>query len=119
MKWILLAILVAATVAADLLQSREMKTAAAENEDMDGNWRILRLIATRRYLVMAILSMAISFFAFLALVQIEPISFVIPASSASFVIEIILARFVLKERLTTRRALGALLVSGGIILVAR
>jgi uncharacterized membrane protein len=119
MKWILLAIMVATTVAADLLQSREMKTAVSENEDLDGNWRILRLIGTRRYLALAILSMALSFFAFLALVQIEPISFVVPASSASFVIEIILARFILKERLTTRRALGVLLVSGGIILVAR
>ena len=43
----------------------------------------------------------------------------VPASAASFALETVLAKFVLGERLAARRAAGAILVCGGIVLVAR
>ena len=119
MKWLLLAVIVASTVAGDLLQSRGMKIAGGSSAAAPGLARVLGLITSRRDLALAILCMAVSFFAFLALVQTEPISFAVPASAGSFVAETILARFLLRERVASRRALGALLVAGGILLVAR
>ncbi len=119
MKWVLLALVIFSAVFGDLLQSREMKIAGRGSNRMPGALRILKLIAERRYLLLAILCMAVSFFAFLALVQTEPISFAVPASAGSFVIETLLAKLWLKERLSGRRTLGTLVVFGGILLVAR
>ena len=119
MKWTLLAVIILTTVAGDLLQSREMRSASAGNPAAPGLDRVLELIVSRRYLLLAMLSMAVSFFAFLALVQTEPISFAVPASAGSFILETVLARFVLGERIGMRRGAGAVLVACGILLVAR
>jgi drug/metabolite transporter (DMT)-like permease len=119
MKWILLAIIVVATVLADLLQSHEMKRSGEQRVDAKGLARLLRMIVSRRYLILAIVCMAFSFFAFMALVQISPLSFAVPASAATFVLETLLAKVVLKEAVGKRRALGAMLVMGGVLLLAR
>jgi drug/metabolite transporter (DMT)-like permease len=118
-KWVLLGLVIFTAVFGDLLQSREMKIVGRGSDRLPGAWRVMRLIVERRYLLLAILCMAVSFFAFLALVQTEPISFAVPASAGSFVIETLLAKLWLKERLSARRSLGTLVVFGGILLVAR
>jgi drug/metabolite transporter (DMT)-like permease len=117
MKWILLTIVVVTTVLADLLQSREMKMDASTHGKRFGLVSILKAIGTRPSLILAIASMTISFLAFLALVQTQPLSFAVPASAPTFVLETLLARLVLKERIDSRRAAGALLVLGGIALL--
>jgi drug/metabolite transporter (DMT)-like permease len=119
MKWILLTVIVVATVLGDLLQSYEMKRSGEQTVDARGLARLLRLIFQKRYLFLGIVCMAISFFAFMALVQTAPLSFAVPASAATFVLETILAKFVLKEAVGPRRAAGALLVLGGVVLLAR
>jgi drug/metabolite transporter (DMT)-like permease len=119
MKWLLLAVIVVATVLGDLLQSYEMKRSGEQSVGARGLARLLRMIVSRRYLFLGIVCMAISFFAFMALVQAAPLSFAVPASAATFVLETILAKFVLKEEVGTRRAAGALLVLGGVVLLAR
>jgi drug/metabolite transporter (DMT)-like permease len=119
MKWVLLSIIVIATVLGDLLQSYEMKRSGEQAVDAHGLAKLLRLIASRRFLLLSIVAMAISFFAFMALVQIAPLSFAVPASAATFVLETLLAKLVLKEEVGPRRAAGALLVLGGVILLAR
>jgi uncharacterized membrane protein len=118
-KWLLLAVIILSTVISDLLQSREMKTVSGPSAEAPGLVKVLGLIASRRDLAFAILCMAISFFAFLALVQTQPLSFAVPASAGSFVLETILAKFVLGEKVAIRRAAGAVLVACGILLVAR
>ncbi|HZQ52026.1 MAG TPA: EamA family transporter [Bryobacteraceae bacterium] len=119
MKWLLLSIIVIATVLGDLLQSYEMKRSGEQRVNARGLARLLRMIVSRRYLFFSIVCMAASFFAFMALVQISPLSFAVPASAATFVLETILARFVLKEAVGKRRAAGAMLVLGGVLLLAR
>ena len=118
MRWILLGMIVLPTVAADILQSREMRN-AGDGATAPGLAQVLALIGSRANLALAILCMAVSFFAFLALVQTEPISFAVPASAGSFVLETVLAKLLLGERIAARRAAGAALVSCGILLVAR
>ena len=119
MNWLLLAVIVVATVLGDLLQSYEMKRSGEQSVGARGLARLLRMIASRRYLLLGIACMAISFFAFMALVQTAPLSFAVPASAATFVLETILAKLVLKEDVGKRRAAGALLVMGGVLLLAR
>src|SRR5271168_3014817 len=117
MKWILVALIVFATVASDLLQSYEMKRVGEQSVSASGLRRLLQTIARRRLLILGIVGNAVSFFAFMALVQREPLSFAVPASSASFVLETLLAKFVLHERIGPRRAVGALIVLAGVVLV--
>ncbi len=119
MKWVILSVVVLSAVMGDLLQSLEMKRAGAGRTNAPGMARVLGLIVTRWRLVLSIGCMAISFFAFLALVRTEPLSFAVPASAASFALETVLAKVVLGERLAARRMSGAILVCCGIVLVAR
>jgi drug/metabolite transporter (DMT)-like permease len=118
MKWFLLSIVVVTTALSDLLQSYEMKKAGPQSVGARGLARLLKMIAERSYLILSIMCLAISFFSFMALIQMEPLSFAVPASAASFVLETLLAKLVLKERIGGRRSAGSVLVLGGIILLA-
>ncbi len=113
MKWVLVILMVVATVLSDLLQSYEMKR-AGETLRLG---RLLGLIAQRRFLILAILCMAVSFFSFMALIQTEPLSFAVPASAASFILETALAKLVLKEKVGIKRAAGALIVLAGVLML--
>lgn len=117
MRWILVSAIVIATVLGDLLQSHEMKRAGEQSMSTRGVARLLRTIAQRRLLFLGVACNAVSFFAFMALVQSEPLSFAVPASAASYVLETLLAKFVLHEHIGTRRTAGALAVLAGVILV--
>jgi len=119
MTWLLLSIVIAATVASDLLQSYEMKRVEDTSVDARGLANLLKTIVHRRYLILSIACLAVSFFSFMALVQTAPLSFAVPASAGSFIVETVLAKMVLKERVGLRRASGALVVLGGIVLLAR
>jgi len=119
MKWALVGINIVATVVSDLLQSHELKQAGEQSVDARGLVRLMRIIAARRYLILSIVCLAFSFFAFMALVQSQPLSFAVPASAASFILETIAAKLVLHEQVGPRRAAGTLLVLGGIVLLAR
>ena len=119
MTWVLVAIMVAATAASDLLQSFEMKRAGEQSVGARGMGRLLRMIGERRYLLLSILCLAFSFFAFMALVQAAPLSFAVPASASSFILETVLAKVLLKEHIGVRRAAGSLLVLCGVVLLGR
>src|ERR1700675_2539375 len=94
MKWVLVIVMVLATVLSDLLQSHEMKRAGEQSVSARGLARLLHTIAQRRLLILGVACNAVSFFAFMALVQTEPLSFAVPASRASFVLETVLPNFV-------------------------
>ncbi len=109
MKWLLVAIIVAATTASDFLQSRELKRSIG---DWSSLWR-------SGWLAVAVACLAVSFFAFLKLLSMEDLSFAAPATAATYVTETVVARAALKERVGGRRWAGALLVAAGVALVAR
>ena len=119
MTWLLLCIVIAATAASDLLQSYEMKRLEPQPMDGRGIASLLKTIARRRYLLLSIACLAVSFFSFMALVQTAPLSFAVPASAGSFIVETVLAKMVLKEHVGARRAAGSLVVLAGIVLLAR
>ena len=112
--WLLLGVVVAATVAGDLLQSYEMK----RQGEVTAPGAFLATLARKKLLILAVLSMAVSFFAFMALVQIADLSFAVPASAASVVLDTVLARLLLKEQVDSRRWAGAACVACGVYLLA-
>ena len=62
--------------------------------------------------------MAVSFFAFIALLSVADLSFAVPATAVSYVLETVLAKYVLKERVTLVRWAGASLVACGVALLS-
>jgi drug/metabolite transporter (DMT)-like permease len=119
MTWVLVIVMIVATVLSDLLQSFEMKRAGEQSVGARGLGRLLRMIAARRYLLLSIVCLAFSFFAFMALVQSAPLSFAVPASASSFILETILAKVLLKEQIGARRTAGTLLVLCGVVLLGK
>ena len=118
--WSLLALMVGSTVAGDLLQSLEMKRHGEITEfHPRGLGRLFATLARKKFLILAVVFMAISFFAFMTLLESADLSFAVPASAATLVFETFLARFILKERVDSWRWAGACLVAGGVALLAR
>ena len=68
--------------------------------------------------MLAVFFMAISFFAFMKLLSIADLSFAVPVTAASVVLETVLARLVLKEKVTPLRWAGAFCVACGVALLA-
>jgi drug/metabolite transporter (DMT)-like permease len=120
MKWLMVGIIVGSTVLADLLQSFEMKRHSVGTEDLrPGRWaEVLRKLARRGPLVLAVFFMAISFFAFMKLLSVADLSFAVPVTAASVALETVLARIVLREKVTALRWAGALCVACGVALLA-
>jgi putative NADH-flavin reductase len=54
MKWLLVAAIVIATIAGDLLQSHEMKRAGEQSVSAHGFAKILQTIAQRRLLILGV-----------------------------------------------------------------
>jgi multidrug transporter EmrE-like cation transporter len=82
---------------------------------------ILRLIASlarNPYVGIGVLAMAVSFFALMALLSTTNLSFAVPATAFSYVLETALAKYILKEYIGWRRWAGASLVGCGVLLVS-
>jgi drug/metabolite transporter (DMT)-like permease len=119
-SWILVSTVVGATVLGDLLQSIEMKRhGEIQNFHPRGLAKLFTTLARKKFLILGIFFMAISFFAFITLLETADLSFAVPVSAASLVLETVLAKLVLKERVDARRWAGALLVLGGVLLLAQ
>ena len=61
--------------------------------------------------------LAASFYSLLILLSWAPISLVIPASAANYIVGVLGAKYILKEEVTARRWLGVGMVFLGVILV--
>jgi len=112
-RWVLVGAMVGSTVASDLLQSWAGRRQGA----VTSLGRLASLL--RQWPVMlAVAFMAVSFFSFLELLKIADLSFAVPVSAATIVLETLLARVLLGERVDARRWMGAVLVAAGVLLLA-
>jgi drug/metabolite transporter (DMT)-like permease len=119
MNWLLVSIIVGATTGGDFLQTMGMKRHGEIHDFRLGALgRVLGRVFRNPYVVAAVALMAVSFFAFMTLLAVADLSFAVPATAASYVIETVLARYILKEQISGRRWAGALLVACGVALVA-
>jgi drug/metabolite transporter (DMT)-like permease len=80
--------------------------------------RIARRIITNKNFLTGIFFMALSFFSFLAVLSWADLSFVLPATSLSFVISTVGAKMFLRERISPVRWAGILLVCLGVALIS-
>jgi len=119
MKWLLIAMIVIPGTIADVLNTMGMKR---NGEVSDFRPRaLLRLVSSlirNPYIVIGVPAMAVSFFALMALLSIANLSFAVPATAFSYVLETALAKYILKERIGWRRWAGASLVGCGVLLLA-
>lgn len=107
------------TVAADLLQSFEMKRVGELEEiNASGIGTFLGTLARKKFLILAVFFMAVSFFSFLKLLTVADMSYAVPVSALTLVLDTVLARVVLRERVDWRRWAGAACVAAGVYLVA-
>jgi drug/metabolite transporter (DMT)-like permease len=119
MKWLLVAIIVAATTLGEVLQAAAMKRHGEIRDFRPGAiGRLIGILARNKYIVASVGCMAVSFFAFMALLSVADLSFAVPATAASYVFETVLARFFLKEKVSSGRWAGACLVACGVALLS-
>ena len=119
MKFLFVAIIVAATTAGEVMQAMGMRR---HGEIRDFRWgalgRALALLARNRFVIASVAAMAVSFFANLGLLTVADLSFAVPATAATYVFETVLARYVLREHVNWLRWAGASLVIGGVALIS-
>ncbi len=118
MKWILVGIIAICNTFGDVLNTAGMKRQGEVQDLRPGT--LLHMVARifRNPLVLAGLgTLAISFFALLSLLSIANVSFAVPATAISYLLETLLAKYVLKEDVRLRRWAAAVLVAGGVALL--
>jgi drug/metabolite transporter (DMT)-like permease len=120
MKWFLVLTLISATTVGDVARARGMKKHGEVREFHPGAiGTALRALARNKWVILSTLAMAVSFFTFMRLVSIAPMSFAVPVSAATLIPETILARLFLGERVDWRRWAGTGLIAAGVVLISR
>ena len=114
-----LSIIILASSLGDVLIAKGMKRVG---EIATLRLRELALIGTsivrNAAFLLGLLCLAISFGAFLAVLSWADLSFIVPATSLSFVVSTLGAKWLLKERINRLRWLGTLLVCVGVALLS-
>src|SRR4051812_28448326 len=119
MNWLLVAVIIVTTTVKDVLQAIAMRRHGEIHDFRPGALgKLLRILALNRNIIISMVCSGISFFAFLQLVSIADLSFAVPATAASYVVETILAKYVLKEQVGGLRWTGAALVAFGVALLS-
>lgn len=119
MTALLVALVVIPGTLGDLLNSLAMKRHGEINDwSLMGLLHLTRDMAANPYLLAGIPAMAISFFALLALLSRAPLSFAVPMTASSYILETALCKYWLKEEVDWRRWAGATLVAIGVSLLS-
>lgn len=119
MKWALVGIIVATTTVGEVLQAMGMRRHGEIRDFRPGAiGRVLSVLSRNWYVVASIAAMAVSFFVYLELLTVAELSFAVPATAITCVLETVLAKYVLRERVSWMRWAGALLVICGVALVS-
>jgi drug/metabolite transporter (DMT)-like permease len=118
-KWLLVSIIVLCNTFGDVLNTAGMKR-YGELEDLKPRTLVrMALSIFRNPLVMGGLGcLAVSFFALLGLLSIANVSFAVPATAIAYLLETLLAKYVLREDVHWRRWAGATLVACGVLLLS-
>jgi drug/metabolite transporter (DMT)-like permease len=119
MKWVLVGIIAVANTLGDVLNTAGMKR-QGEVEDLRPHSfaTMIRHVFHNPLVLAGFAAMAISFFALLSLLSIAAVSFAVPATAVSYLLETLLAKYILGEDVRWRRWAAASLVAGGVVLLS-
>ena len=119
MKWMLVAIIAICNTVGDVLNTAGMKR-QGEVEDLSlGSFvRMVKRIFRNTLVLAGFAALAVSFFALLSLLSITTVSFAVPATAVSYLLETLLAKYILGEDVRWRRWAAATLVAGGVVLLS-
>lgn len=119
MKWALVAIIAACNTLGDVLNTAGMKR-QGEVEDLrpQSLFLMIRRIVVNPFIWLGMAAMAVSFFALLSLLSITTVSFAVPATAASYLLETLMAKYVLGEDVRWRRWAAATLVAAGVVMLS-
>ena len=112
---------VLASVVGDVLLARAMKQVGDVHElwERSGLWAIVRRVLGNGTFAFGVTAMAAAFFSLLFALSWADVSLVAPAAaSLTFIGNAFAARIFLHERVDRRRWIAALLVAGGVALLA-
>ena len=119
--WTFLFLVVIASTAGDILQSRAMKQIGdvGELRRLRGIGYVMKRVVTSSSFMLGLLFMAIAFFSLMIALSWGDVSLVVPASaSLTFITNAFAAKFFLKENVDRRRLLSAALVAIGVALLS-
>jgi len=118
--WLMISVLVGLNSAGDMSTAKAMRRVGdfGAIRRRAGLLGVVRGVLTEPWFFIGLAAMTLSFFTMLAALSIIDLSIVIPASaSMSFLLNLIGAKFILKEHVTKRRWISGILVLGGIVLL--
>jgi drug/metabolite transporter (DMT)-like permease len=119
--WLAIAAVVLASSTGDVLLARAMKTIGdvGESRKERGLFSVVLLALGSRYFLGGVGCMALAFYSLLFGLSWNDVSLIGPATaSLTFVANAVAARIFLHEHVDSRRWAAALLVAGGVVLMA-
>jgi drug/metabolite transporter (DMT)-like permease len=119
--WSAIAAIVLASTTGDVLLSRAMKQVGDVGTlwQRSGLWTVLGRVLRNPTFLLGVLAMAIAFYSLLFGLSWGDVSLIAPASaSLTFVTNAVAAKIFLHERVDHRRWMAAVLVAGGVVLLA-
>ena len=120
MKWFLVLTVIVSTTVGDVCRSLGMKQCGEIHDFRLGAiGKAVYMLARNWMVIVSTLAMAVSFFAFMKLVAITPMSFAVPVTAASLVPETLLAKILLKEDVDWRRWAGVGLIAIGVFFISQ
>jgi transporter family protein len=118
MQWRLAALTSVCNTVGDVLNTAGMKREPeVEKLNLKALTAMLSRIVRNPLVIGGVLSLTAGFVAMVSLLSIANVSFAVPATAISFVLETLLAKYILKEDVGLRRWAAATLVACGVILL--
>ena len=115
----LLAVVILAGAGGDVSVTRGMKVVGEVSSVRPAFLlRVMGRVARTRWIWLGVLCKAVAFAGLLALLARADLSWVVPATAVSFVVETLAARYLLREQISQTRWAGALCVGLGVALIS-
>lgn len=119
MKWVLVGIIAICNTIGDVLNTAGMKRQGEVEDLRPQSWLAMLKKIVRNPLVLGgFVALAVSFFALVSLLSITTVSFAVPATAISYLLETLLAKYILGEDVKWRRWGAACLVACGVVLLS-
>jgi drug/metabolite transporter (DMT)-like permease len=117
-QWRLVILTSVCNTLGDVLNTAGMKREPeVEKLDLGSLFQMLSRIARNPLVLGGVAALTAGFFAMMSLLSIANVSFSVPATALSYVLETLLAKYILKEDVGFRRWAAASLVAAGVVLL--